>query len=359
MEHASSVHKPSPPTPRHGRLQRKCACGTQTTWGKCEDCRKKQMNGTPLQTKLTIGQPGDVYELEADRVAEQVMRMPAAKLDKTSNESMPRPSIRQPAGGGNGHSEAPSIHETAGPAAGSLIAHEVVSSDGQLLDASTRAFFELRFGHDFRRVRIHTDAKAAHAAAAVNAKAYTIGPNIVFGAEQYAPWTTEGRRFMAHELTHIVQQNGSVSEASNVELAINNFGPTYGIGGFIQRKCNEHNRKAFYETAPNYCKDDDSTGQLHPGKICFRKFPVKRNSYNDCPPGDHVCFDPEGRCDDHEDKVSPVASKKSDGTCRLHAQCSLEHAIKDKVLEDWFHKKGIEQEVHLPGEADRRELGLF
>jgi len=355
MEHASSVHKASPPTPQH-----KCACGTQTTWGKCEDCRKKQMNGTPLQAKLTIGQPGDAYELEADRAAEQVMRMPAPELNKASNECTPRPSMRQAAGGGNGFGEAPFIrNKTTGLTAGTLMAHEVVNSDGQLLDASTRAFFELRFGHDFRRVRIHTDAKTAHAAAAINAVAYIIGPNIVFGAGQYAPWTTEGRRLIAHELTHIVQQNGPVPHPNKAEFAVKHFGPTYGVGGLIQRKCNEHNQKAFYETAPNYCKDNDSTGQLHPGKTCFRQFPLKRNSYNDCPPGDHVCFDPKGTCDDHEDKVSPVASKNADGTCTLHAQCSLEHGIKDKVLEDWFGKKGIEGEVHLPGEGGKRELGLF
>lgn len=81
-----------------------------------------------------------------------------------------------------------------------------MSSPGQPLDAGTRAFMEPRFGQDFSQVRVHTDAKAAESTQAVNAVAYTVGRNVVFGAGQYAPGTSEGRRLMAHELTHVVQQ---------------------------------------------------------------------------------------------------------------------------------------------------------
>lgn len=85
--------------------------------------------------------------------------------------------------------------------------HEVLQSPGQPLDAASRAFFEPRFGQDFSRVRVHGDAKAAESAQAVNASAYTVGRDLVFDEGQYAPTTFAGRQLLAHELTHVVQQN--------------------------------------------------------------------------------------------------------------------------------------------------------
>lgn len=87
------------------------------------------------------------------------------------------------------------------------IVHDVLRSPGQPLDAATRASMEPRFGHDLSQVRVHTDARAAKSADEVNALAYTVGSDVVFGARQYAPGTSEGRRLMAHELTHVVQQS--------------------------------------------------------------------------------------------------------------------------------------------------------
>jgi len=88
------------------------------------------------------------------------------------------------------------------------IVHEVLRSPGQPLDPATRAFFEPRFGHDFSRVRVHTDARAAESARAVNALAYTVGRKIVFGAGRYMPETSDGRQLLAHEFVHVVQQSG-------------------------------------------------------------------------------------------------------------------------------------------------------
>jgi hypothetical protein len=87
--------------------------------------------------------------------------------------------------------------------------HQVLGSPGRPLDAATRSFMEPRFGHDFSRVRIHSDAAAARSAQAVAARAYTAGSDIVFGAQQYAPATGAGRRMLAHELTHVIQQENS------------------------------------------------------------------------------------------------------------------------------------------------------
>lgn len=88
------------------------------------------------------------------------------------------------------------------------VVYEVIQSPGLPLIPKTREFFEQRFGFDFSRVRVHKDSKAAESASLVNALAYTVGRDIVFGKNRYAPETVEGKRLLAHELTHVVQQSG-------------------------------------------------------------------------------------------------------------------------------------------------------
>jgi predicted chitinase len=90
---------------------------------------------------------------------------------------------------------------------GSDRVNEALDSPGQSLDVSTRAEMESRFGHDFGDVRVHADATAANAARAVNALAYTLGKDIVFRTGAYEPHTQAGKRLLAHELTHVVQQS--------------------------------------------------------------------------------------------------------------------------------------------------------
>lgn len=86
------------------------------------------------------------------------------------------------------------------------IVYEALQSPGQPLDTPTRAFFEPRFGHEFGRVRIHSDTKAARSTRAVNALAYTVGQDLVFGAGQFSPRSSAGKELLAHELAHAVQQ---------------------------------------------------------------------------------------------------------------------------------------------------------
>jgi hypothetical protein len=139
------------------RLQRKCACGgTPGPTGECEKCRKKK-----LQRK-TLGSEAD-----------------------------PRASTLNAH-----HSDVPPI------------VHEVLRSTGQPLDPAARGFMESRFGHDFSQVRVHTNRAAAESATGLNALAYTVGQDMVFGAGQYSPDTPKGRRLLAHELTHVVQNDG-------------------------------------------------------------------------------------------------------------------------------------------------------
>ena len=87
-----------------------------------------------------------------------------------------------------------------------LLVREVVKSPGLPLDRTTRAFMEPRFGHDFGKVRVHADNRAAESALAINALAYTEGRHVVFAAGRYRPENDEGKRLLAHELTHVVQQ---------------------------------------------------------------------------------------------------------------------------------------------------------
>jgi len=103
--------------------------------------------------------------------------------------------------GGGSNDSAPSVVPS--------IVNEVLSSAGQPLDTTTRAFMERRFNYDFRQVRVHTDSKAAESARDLNANAYTVGSNIVFGAGQFLPGTQMGQRLLSHELTHVVQQQRS------------------------------------------------------------------------------------------------------------------------------------------------------
>lgn len=104
------------------------------------------------------------------------------------------------------------------------IVHEVLNSPGQTLDLATRTFMESRFGHDFSQVRVHTNTQAAVSAQAVGALAYTVKPNIVFGTGQYAPHTREGQGLLAHELTHILQQQSNTLRHPQAKLTISSPG---------------------------------------------------------------------------------------------------------------------------------------
>lgn len=95
----------------------------------------------------------------------------------------------------------------------SSIVQEVLRSPGQPLDAQTRGYFQPRFGYDFSRVRVHVGDRASNSAAALGASAYTFGQQVVFGPGRFDPVSSTGRRLIAHELAHTIQQRGSGQEA--------------------------------------------------------------------------------------------------------------------------------------------------
>jgi len=205
-------------------LQRKAFCACD---GGCPRC----IGGGVIQPKLTVGAPDDEYEQEADRVADQVMRMPdpaiqrsagctsCGDLDEDQIQTKPigdriTPLIQRQEESEEEEEEEEPVQAKASAGrslpVGSGLYHQIKSlkGGGQPLSAESRAFFESRFGRDFSNVRVHSDAKAAEAANSVHAKAFTTGKDVVFGVGQYAPGISAGQRLLAHELTHVVQQHG-------------------------------------------------------------------------------------------------------------------------------------------------------
>ncbi|HWQ18540.1 MAG TPA: DUF4157 domain-containing protein, partial [Methanotrichaceae archaeon] len=141
-----------------------------------------------VQAKLTVNAPGDIYEQEANRIADQVMATP-----KHTTASITSPQIQRFSGRSNEQTYTV-------PAS----VDSVLARPGRPLDIPLRKDMESRFGHDFSRVRVHLGDLAERSAREVNAHAYTSGHNIVFGAGQFAPGTHEGRRLLTHELTHVM-----------------------------------------------------------------------------------------------------------------------------------------------------------
>ena len=140
-----------------------------------------------IPTKLSIGSVNDPLEAEADTMA-------ARAVGQSPNPTSFRVSRAQ-AAAGTMSTEAPPI------------VHEELRSPGKPLDPNTRAFFEPRLGHDLSNVRVHTGLRAEESARAINASAYTAGQDTVFAAGQYQPDSGEGRKLIAHELSHTVQQS--------------------------------------------------------------------------------------------------------------------------------------------------------
>jgi hypothetical protein len=187
---------PHQSVPSNFLIQRKaggCACG-----GGCSGCRLAGSN-------LAVSQPNDAAEIEADRVAEKVMRMP-------DNQSQPVNLSRKLGEDGERiFRKEKNNAKFSNNSAASPVVDSVLKSSGQPLSSETKSFFEPRFGHDFSSVRVHTDSDAAVSARTINAKAYTFGKDIVFGHGQFSPDSESGGKLLAHELAHVVQQSDAAA----------------------------------------------------------------------------------------------------------------------------------------------------
>jgi hypothetical protein len=165
-----------------------------------------------LQTKLSVSNPEDAYEQEADRVADQVMRMPASAPQVATHAAPVVQRICSKCEEELQRSEESAAVPTVDAALESSIGS--LSGRGDPLPRSVRSFMEPRFNADFSAIRVHTDAHAHELARAVSAQAFTVGRNVVFGAGHYSPETETGKRLLAHELTHTIQQRGATEKIS-------------------------------------------------------------------------------------------------------------------------------------------------
>jgi Domain of unknown function (DUF4157) len=210
-----------------------------------------------IQPKLAVNTPGDTHEQEADHISKQVMRMPEPKLQHNCacGGGCPRCQTEQPV---QEHQRLQTKHggsSESGQTAAPPIVEETLASGGGSLPGGLRADMEQGFGHDFGHVRLHTHAHAAESAAAVAARAYTVGPDVVFAAGEYAPDTDAGRRLIAHELAHVVQQDAG--------RAWNSRGPGIAIGAVddpLEREAETAARRANEGAAPSIASASLSAG---------------------------------------------------------------------------------------------------
>jgi hypothetical protein len=163
-----------------------------------------------VQKKLTVNKPGDEYEQEADRVAESVMRMSGLQ------ETVERKPISEQISPIVNSRETNAIV----PFVSSQTSNQIDSSrgSGTRLSLATASWMSERMGTDFSDVRVHTDSQAVQISRDLGAQAFTIGKDVYFGAGKYDIGSVEGKRLLAHELTHVVQQScGASSRRINRE----------------------------------------------------------------------------------------------------------------------------------------------
>jgi Domain of unknown function (DUF4157) len=179
-----------------------CACG-----GGCPACLEKGGN-------LRVSQPTHTAEIEADQIADKVMRMPSGETTVVESSKKSSGAIQRKCSACEDDEkivQRKSVSSSSGlPSQSPAHVGNAVSSGGHSLDNETRGFFESRMNHDFGNVRVHDNSSAAQSARAINAYAYTLGNNIVFGKNEYQPNTQKGKRLLAHELAHVLQKNNSI-----------------------------------------------------------------------------------------------------------------------------------------------------
>ncbi len=187
-----------------------------------------------IQPKLMVNEPDDQYEQEADQVADEVMRMTASTpVPPPDDEDNPS---------NNQSSQVPRL-QTSRPQTSPDDVVDVPPdlegqidnlSDGSPLSDQDRDFFEARIGSDFSDVRLHTNGKAIQTSQDLNARAYTIGSDIVFNEGEYQPGSEDGRHLLAHELTHVVQQGGK-QNTSKSDLGTSQARSVLPFGSSLQR----------------------------------------------------------------------------------------------------------------------------
>ncbi len=185
---------------KRGLLSLPTARSMASVWSTQHPHIRHILHGTSVQPKLKVGAPNDKYEQEADRMADQVMRSgPSPLMIQRQENYGEEEEVLQAKESDTSTSEAtPATYEKIWSPQGG----------GQPLSKSQRNFYEPHFGADLSCVRLHSNMLAANAARLINARAFTLGRDVVFGLGEYAPNSASGKKLLAHELTHVVQQKG-------------------------------------------------------------------------------------------------------------------------------------------------------
>jgi hypothetical protein len=245
-----------------------------------------------IQTKLRIGQPGDIYEKEADRLAEQVTRMPESQLHRQEEEEeeeeeplQTKPigeqiiplAQRQPIEEEEEEVQAKELRgQTFSVTANEKLCRQPIEEEeelqpreipgqtpqvtpnlearinairggGQSLPESVRAFFGPRFGHDFSHVRVHADAEANTLSHSLNARAFTTGRDMFFRQGEYDLGNRSGRQLLAHELTHVLQQNSTMRSIHRQEDPMKGEKRFEQVVSDLKPKSSKSNKKKLLE----------------------------------------------------------------------------------------------------------------
>lgn len=178
--------------------------------------QRKASATSAVQPKMKVSKPGDSLEKEADNTADKVMRMSTEQVQRSATEQVQRTTAEQVQRFGAG--TPPTTHVTDSQIRGA-------ATGGETLGTDVRSFMEPRLGVDFSSVRIHADDSAARLSSQLSARAFTYGNHVFFGRDQYQPGTDDGRRLLAHELTHTVQQGASVQRAEAPAITTSGSSP--------------------------------------------------------------------------------------------------------------------------------------
>ena len=274
-----------------------------------------------LQKRLSIGASNDPLEHEADRVADQVLALPPTHGDVSH---APQRIQRFSSTSSEQSDEAPDS------------VNRVIGSSGRPLDAPLRHDMESRFGHDFSGVRVHSGGAAEQSARDVGASAYTVGSNIVFGAGQFAPESSAGKRLLAHELTHVVQQGASgarnlMREPAEPAEPDSKSDPESGA----------INDQTLADGDPVPLKTDEAKkGQAKIKKACDRRilaegtcqFLVDKSKWNCCDPANGLKA--EKRTKDHEGNDCPSRKFTPIFTCDSKCDKALAKGCDDN--DNWM-----------------------
>ena len=291
-----------------------------------------------IQPKLTVSHPGDESEREANRVADQVMRMPDTQGLATvrgSNSGVVQRKCACDSTGGQpcecqqGTQTVQRRATSSAPVASiPSSVPQVLRASGRPLDEPTRNFMESRFGQDFSAVRVHTGGDATASAQSINAHAYTVGNNVVFGANQYQPATAIGRRLLAHELVHVLQQG------SRGTVRLQRFACTVGV--LKDPRC------------------DDAQGAGHPSGVNLEHFSKENHTLKPAHKTQIKTFKAAWVKGGSKDDVKVHGYASCDGDADLNVQLSCDRA---EAVKAELTAQGITTKITTAAHGETDEFG--